>query len=82
MSVTPDGYSKSPLQIHLMDLTSRFAGTRTEELVSAIDSASAWNALLTRQDSLDDAEDDEVIALRALEKNLLAYCNKASRRSS
>ena len=59
-----------------------FAGARIEELVSAIDSPSAWNALLTRQDSFDDAEDDEVIALRALEKNILAYCNKTAKRSS
>lgn len=59
-----------------------FAGARTEELVSAIDSPSAWNALLTRKDSFDDTEDDEVIALRALEKNILAYCSKAAKRST
>ncbi|GHJ89818.1 hypothetical protein NliqN6_6220 [Naganishia liquefaciens] len=72
----------SEYDILCMSVTPDGYSTRIEELVSAIDSASAWNALLTRQDSLDDAEDDEVITLRALEKNLLAYCNKASRRSS
>jgi hypothetical protein len=58
----------------------RHSGARIDELVSAIESPSAWNALLTRQDASDDTEDDEVIALRALEKNILAYCSKTSKR--
>ncbi|KAJ9099945.1 hypothetical protein QFC21_003951 [Naganishia friedmannii] len=54
--------------------------TAGQELVSAIENASAWNALLTRRDPSDDTEDDEVLGLRALEKNILAYCCKAAKR--
>jgi hypothetical protein len=58
------------------------ADARIEELVSAIENTSAWNALLTRRDSSDDTEDDEVLGLRALEKNILAYCSKTAKRVS
>lgn len=58
-----------------------YSGARIDELVSAIESPSAWNALLTRRDRSDDTEDDEVVALRMLEKNLLAYCGKSLKRS-
>jgi hypothetical protein len=50
--------------------------------VSAIENPSAWNALLTRRDGSDDTEDDEVVTLRALEKNILAYCGKALKRGA
>lgn len=57
-------------------------GARVEELVSAIENTSAWNSLLTRRDSSDDTEDDEVLGLRALEKNIMTYCSKAAKKIS
>ncbi|KAJ9126428.1 hypothetical protein QFC24_002171 [Naganishia onofrii] len=72
----------SEYDILCMSVTPEGFNARIEELVSAIENTSAWNALLTRRDSSDDTEDDEVLGLRALEKNILAYCSKAAKRVS
>ncbi|KAI5450400.1 hypothetical protein NCC49_003182, partial [Naganishia albida] len=71
----------SEYDILCMSVTPDGFSARIDELVSAIESPSAWNALLTRRDRSDDTEDDEVVALRMLEKNLLAYCGKSLKRS-